>query len=141
MFPQKNEGIWKISARRDHRDNYNELTDGKFDYCTSKIWKNLAAEDSLNSERKKTVFTVVVIATEMLATTYILYAREWNSKNGHLLFLLFSLWVHSSRGFLENLFTVCLLNTTKCEEIKVCNNTGIFIHTVMQFLIEINNWN
>ena len=38
MFPQKNEGIWKISARRDHRDNYNnELTDGKFDYCTSKI--------------------------------------------------------------------------------------------------------
>ena len=32
------------------RDNYKEPTDGKFDDCTSEILKNLAAEDSSDSE-------------------------------------------------------------------------------------------
>ena len=32
------------------RNNYKELTDGKFDDCTSEILKNLAAEDSSDSE-------------------------------------------------------------------------------------------
>ena len=32
------------------RDNYKEPADGKFDDCTSEILKNLAAEDSSDSE-------------------------------------------------------------------------------------------
>ena len=32
------------------RDNYKESTDGKFDDCTIDILKNLAAEDSSDSE-------------------------------------------------------------------------------------------
>ena len=32
------------------RDNYQESTDGKFDDCTSEIFKNLAADDGSDSE-------------------------------------------------------------------------------------------
>ena len=37
------------------RDNYKEPTDGKFDDCTNEILKNLAAEDSSDSQRSDSV--------------------------------------------------------------------------------------
>ena len=40
----------KTNWRTYLRDNYKEPTDGKFDDCTSEILKNLAAEDSSDSE-------------------------------------------------------------------------------------------
>ena len=40
----------KVALTSELRDNQREPTDGKFDDCTFEILKNLAAEDSSDSE-------------------------------------------------------------------------------------------